>query len=1002
MKQATLAFEPTEAPSTPESEEPAANLPPPPGIIRPERQLTYPDALTHWAWPDAKELHDADTITIDCVRHLDNQSPESFTDHRFVIKTGDTVRVGPTERDSTVGTVTGVDHERHQVRVATQAGSEGVWHGIGTIRPTLQQGVAEPEHVATTTSLPPPFVRPDRQTVFPDALTHYDWPAPEHDRDTITVDRVVDSLDGEPAHRFTIKRGDTVRAHMRKDDFHTGTVIGISHARTEVRVSYGEDASKGGWWKVGAIYPEPEPTPSSHENVAPLSAVVEKLNDEKAPPGGWGEQHRVPTPYSFAEFKELLKRNGEHESFAKYRSDFERLVSSKTEITSELQSDYKAPQLKAVASRFGEWNARSNTKQANAESIYRKMLSYYVLDGMVSYSMGESYTEAVKKKVLTVTEQHWSQHYADARTKRDEHDAAIANPQTLYDFRLAIEANGVNSLTNEQLARWDALHADLARERRAQNGPSNTVTQFESDEVHAVEFTVKEGYHDKRECPLWIVQLGGRVDPATFKELKTKARMLDGWWSSFKKSDAGFQFLTEDAASRFTALLDGDADRRDVLENRQSRKEQTTAERLHGLADEMLARSEETIARSDDSLQNTARRASIQAGVRGQAHAQAAMARSLHSVAEALSKGDATYLDGLRHRTHLQELDRTLYLAKWSRIRSLQKQHREGELDYNLRLDEEEDKPFSEDDIRHAEFPFPTVYVRNLREVVTACENKKGLKQLSTKIARQLRGIDSGEDFVTYRNANAIEQLSDFLSRAKAAGVECERISESVAHYQRLQRARIGDIHELRAALREYLPHKACVRGDDPVRIAERELIGKDLPGFFPTPESVISEMLEYAGIADGHRVLEPSAGKGDIYQAIEREHPGAVLTAIEMNRSLAEVLSAKGIEADFGDFLEHTGEYDRIVMNPPFEKGADIDHVRYAYDLLGPAGRLVSVVSEGPFYRSDSKAKAFRDWLDVVGGFSIELPENAFAGADSFRQTGVRTRLVTIEKEAT
>ena len=179
------------------------------------------------------------------------------------------------------------------------------------------------------------------------------------------------------------------------------------------------------------------------------------------------------------------------------------------------------------------------------------------------------------------------------------------------------EAKGEDALTGEQMARWDSLHADLARERRAACGPAPTVTQFESEELGQVEFTIKQGYHEKRECPLWIVQLGSRVSKPTFKELKIKATMLGGWYSSFKKSDAGFQFLSEEAATKFTKLLEGDADRQEILAGRKERKEQTAAERLHELGDNLLGRADQTLATSEASLQNTARRADIQVGVRG-------------------------------------------------------------------------------------------------------------------------------------------------------------------------------------------------------------------------------------------------------------------------------------------------------------------------------------------------------------------------------------------------
>ena len=121
-----------------------------------------------------------------------------------------------------------------------------------------------------------------------------------------------------------------------------------------------------------------------------------------------------------------------------------------------------------------------------------------------------------------------------------------------------------------------------------------------------------------------------------FNELNRKAKMLGGWFSSFKKSDAGFQLLEQDKAQRFCSLLNNDADRTDVLELRKEPKEFTAAERLHELATELFDRAETTIEQSKESLQNTVRIADIQAGVRGRAFADQAMSRTLHSIAEAL------------------------------------------------------------------------------------------------------------------------------------------------------------------------------------------------------------------------------------------------------------------------------------------------------------------------------------------------------------------------------
>ncbi|HHK0428589.1 TPA: methyltransferase, partial [Pseudomonas aeruginosa] len=84
----------------------------------------------------------------------------------------------------------------------------------------------------------------------------------------------------------------------------------------------------------------------------------------------------------------------------------------------------------------------------------------------------------------------------------------------------------------------------------------------------------------------------------------------------------------------------------------------------------------------------------------------------------------------------------------------------------------------------------------------------------------------------------------------------------------------------------------------------------------------------------------------------------------------------AKGYNLVGSDFMEVSGkQYDRIVMNPPFSKGRDIQHVQHAYSLLKPGGRLVAIMSEGAFFQSNKAAENFRAWLDGLGATSERLP---------------------------
>lgn len=163
-----------------------------------------------------------------------------------------------------------------------------------------------------------------------------------------------------------------------------------------------------------------------------------------------------------------------------------------------------------------------------------------------------------------------------------------------------------------------------------------------------------------------------------------------------------------------------------------------------------------------------------------------------------------------------------------------------------------------------------------------------------------------------------------------------------------------------------------------------------------PTDRVVIQYLMDAAELRNDYNVLEPSAGHGAIAAVVHSEFPSATLTCIEIDakkipklesRELGDVVCADFLTHDFG-----SAQFDCIVMNPPFSRQQDIEHVNRAYSLLAPKGRVVSIMSPGFTFRTDKKSMAFRELVEAHGSVS-PLPVNSFTKSG----TGVNSVLVTL-----
>jgi phospholipid N-methyltransferase len=295
----------------------------------------------------------------------------------------------------------------------------------------------------------------------------------------------------------------------------------------------------------------------------------------------------------------------------------------------------------------------------------------------------------------------------------------------------------------------------------------------------------------------------------------------------------------------------------------------------------------------------------------------------------------------------------------------------------------------------------PGLHISSVRDMLVATRGKREVAAGRRSIVR-LRQKQKPECFLELPSRASLEAMISLVRAAEGyPGIYLNGILPSLNTSLKLLKAGITNEERWKVAheaIRSYLKDIPDRSREKELRDLEYSLIGAKIPGFFPTPAPLINQMLVLAEIEPGMTILEPSAGKGDIAEVIRRENPGNQLVVIEWSLTLVKILRLKGFDVIEEDFLKHEGKYDRIIMNPPFEKLEDIDHVQHAYSCIKPGGRVVSIMSEAPFFRSDKKAQEFRTWLAGTGGASFQLGQ-AFQGAESFRQTGVNSRVVVLEK---
>lgn len=390
-----------------------------------------------------------------------------------------------------------------------------------------------------------------------------------------------------------------------------------------------------------------------------------------------------------------------------------------------------------------------------------------------------------------------------------------------------------------------------------------------------------------------------------------------------------------------------------------------------------------------DRKTNTAKRAREAGYALEKAAASKAVGETLNRLADAIEIGAGGVLAKLSSRAQLEELNSIMRMASYDADMKQEARSRYAR----------DGRPFEENDIKFLKMPrafaWDTAFSKAAKTLAT--QSAKGNSRLIAALAKLGNGPERN-----YLDASAIAITRKAYAELKKVKGEWDLANamESIARVDRLARMGVTDAASLEAAVRALIPHQVEKAKEDPVKVAERAIVGQNVGiDFFPTPAHVAQRMARLAHIKEGMRVLEPSAGNGNLADAAKAQ--GGVVDVIEIADRLRDILTAKGYSVVAHDFDGFTPDekYPAILMNPPFSNRRDAAHIMRAFDMLASGGTLVAIAGEGVFFGKDKQAEAFRQWLDAHSAEVEPLEGGTFQDNALLAQTSANARLIVLRK---
>lgn len=261
-----------------------------------------------------------------------------------------------------------------------------------------------------------------------------------------------------------------------------------------------------------------------------------------------------------------------------------------------------------------------------------------------------------------------------------------------------------------------------------------------------------------------------------------------------------------------------------------------------------------------------------------------------------------------------------------------------------------------------------------LRDILNALAAYQGLPLLTWPEQRAL--LDNGEACLA---ATEIPQKYGEPIRTHARGVRLKRFGNGNGHLL-FEPSTLRDINR---ALAEWYGDVLPDVEEGTARQRAGTAVAKDLQ-YYPTP-AVVAQRVVAELYVKGKRVLEPSCGCGRLLDALR--DAGADSFGIEVDPSRAAECRAKGHHVQRANFLETvpTGDYDHVVMNPPFYGRHYAKHVEHALGYLRPGGTLTAILPATARYDHG-----------ILDGRWRDLPVGSFSESG----TNVNTCVLTIHRE--